>query len=87
MVYNKLPWKIFLTTERSEVVPFFRAVRAKKRGREATPKGGEAPPSMVAKRPLTGGEAPPIFGREATPRLLGGSPPFVSFLKENCPNR
>ena len=33
------------------MVPFFRAVRAKKRGREATPQGGEAPPSMVAKRP------------------------------------
>ena len=27
----------FLTTERSEVVPFFRAVRPKERGREATP--------------------------------------------------
>ena len=26
----------FLTTERSEVVPFFRAVRARKKGREAT---------------------------------------------------
>ena len=25
-----------LTTERSEVVPFFRAVQAKKKGREAT---------------------------------------------------
>ena len=42
----------FLTTERSEVVPFFRAVRAEKRGREATPQGGRSPHSRVAKRPL-----------------------------------
>ena len=43
--------KYYLTTERSEVVPFFRAVRAEERGREATPQGGRSPPSMVAKRP------------------------------------
>ena len=36
---------LFLTTERSEVVPFFRAVRAEKRGREATPQGGGGAPS------------------------------------------
>ena len=39
-------WEVswdFLTTERSEVVPFFRAVRAEERGREATPQGGRSP--------------------------------------------
>ena len=35
-----------LTTERSEVVPFFRAVRAKKRGREATICTGGGSPSV-----------------------------------------
>ena len=49
----------FLTTERSEVVPFFRAVRAEKRGRKATP-------SMGAK--------PPPLGREATSIFTGGLP-------------
>ena len=46
---------ILLTTERSEVVPFFRAVRTKKKGREATPMGAK----------------PLIRGREATPSLQG----------------
>ena len=43
--------KKILTTEQSEVIPFLRAVRAKKRGREATPQGGRRPP---------------VRGREAT---------------------
>ena len=51
-VTDLLMFTNLLTTERSEVVPFFRAVRTKKRGREATP-----PP---------GGVKPPHQGREAT---------------------
>ena len=48
----------FLTTERSEVVPFFRAVWArKKRGRSPPTPGGAQPPSSR--------------GREATPILQG----------------
>ena len=51
--------EIVLTTERSEVVPFFRAVRGRERGREATPPpcGGEAP-TKVAMRPFVGGGVP-----------------------------
>ena len=49
-----------LTTERSEVVPFLRAVRAMKRGREATPQGGRSPPFMVAKRPYIARGLPSI---------------------------
>ena len=45
------------------MVPFFRAVRAEKRGREATPfPGGEAP--------SPGGKAPPILGGRSLPPLL-----------------
>ena len=43
-----------VTTEQSEVVPFLGAVRAKKKGREATPPWGAKPPPQVAKRPLLG---------------------------------
>ena len=38
-----------LTTERSEVVPFLRAVRAEKRGHEATPTPGAKPSSLSGK--------------------------------------
>ena len=48
-------WTIFLTTEQSEVVPFFRAVQMEKRGRD-DPLGSEAPLPM---------------GREATLSILG----------------
>ena len=47
-----------LTTERSEVVPFFRAVRGRERGREATPTCGGEAPNKVAKRPFVGGGVP-----------------------------
>ena len=46
VVETKVVWDVkmsLLTTERSEVVPFFRAVRVEKRGHEATPMRGEAP--------------------------------------------
>ena len=68
---NPIPLKIFLTTERSEVVPFLRAVRAMKRGHEATPQGGGAPPSWS----------------RSDPTLLGGCPPFVSSSVKSCPKR
>ena len=49
----------FLTTERSEVVPFFRAVRGREReGCEATPPCGGEAPTKVAKRPFAGGGVP-----------------------------
>ena len=66
-----LPTAGLLTTERSEVVPFFRAVRAEKR---------------VAKPPTPGAQ-PPLQGREATLEMLEGSPPFVSFCYAKCPKR
>ena len=49
----------FLTTEQSEVVPFFRAVRGRERGvaKRPPPCGGEAP-TKVAKRPFVGGGVP-----------------------------
>ena len=62
--------KYYLTTERSEVVPFFRAVRAEKRGREATLQGGKAEPP-----PHEGGRSPPTcpWGEAPCPR---GKTPF-----------
>ena len=80
-----LQWKALfgfrnsLTTERSEVVPFFRAVRAKKTGREAIPKGGRSPPGREATPQGRGAKPLPSMGCEATPILLGSCPPFVSF--------
>ena len=60
------------------MVPFFRAVRAKKGGREATPQGGgEAPSPRGGMAPLPKGreaalEAQPLLkGREATLILKG----------------
>ena len=47
----------FLTTERSEVVPFFRAVRGRERGRKTPLCGGEVP-TKVVKRPFVGGGVP-----------------------------
>ena len=64
---------ILLTTERSEVVPFLRAVRAMKRGREATPQGGRSPPFMVAKRPYIARGLPSVrqfFGEKLSQTLM-----------------
>ena len=44
----------YLTTERSEVVPFFRAVRLRERGCGATPMGGEAPQTRSRSDPYFG---------------------------------
>ena len=44
--------QVLLTTERSEVVPFLRAVRARKRGREATPLQGGAAPHLESQSDL-----------------------------------
>ena len=54
----------------SKVVPFFRAVQAKKTGCMSTPKGAK----------------PPIHGLEATSSFLGGCPMFVSFCYQSCSN-
>ena len=71
----------FLTTERSEVVPFFRAVRAKERGREAT-----LPTHTTSPHPSPPRGAKPLpFGREATHTVRGGTPPFASFFPISIP--
>ena len=68
--------KFLFTTERSEVDPFFMAVRAEKRGREATSHPwGVASPTR---------HSPHSLGCEATTILLGNLPPFASFSHESC---
>ena len=61
-----------LTTERSEVVPFLRVVRAEKKGREATlPQGGEAPLPKGREATSQGAEPPPQWSR-SDPYTDGG---------------
>ena len=62
--------KIFLTTERSEVVPFFRAVRGRERG--------------VAKRPPPVGAKPPPRARSDS-LLAVGYPSVRRFFGKDLP--
>ena len=68
----------WLTTERSEVVPFFRAVRAKKRGREATLPGGRSRPHLWSRSDL--------YGRGVTFSLQGVPLRSPVFFNKVVPN-
>ena len=59
-----------LTTERSEVVPFFRAVRAEERGvaKRPPPLGGRSPPSGSRSDPSIAGGLASV--REFSPEKL-----------------